>query len=273
MNDHTVGFHPQTQKSKPVRTVDDIVDYTKRNHLPGILIAIDFEKAFDTLNFNFLVRTLHKSNFGLSFIQWIRVLYKNASSAVMNDGYTTGPFSLGRGVRQGDLLSPYLFIIALEILALRIRSDNQIQGLKIGQETVKLSSFADDMTCFLENKLSYIALFEILKSFEELSGLKVNHEKTELLALGNNTLHDVDFPKHTLCEVIKILRVHFGYDVRQRDSLNFKQTLKAVKKSLNMRKWRGLSLLGRIQIIKTFAVPRLMYNVQSICVTHFQGTN
>ena len=88
------------------------------------------------------------------------MLYKNASSAVMNNGYTTGPSSLGRGVRQGDPLSPYLFIIALEILALKIRSDNHIQGLKIGRETVKLSSFADDMTCFLKDKLSYISLFE-----------------------------------------------------------------------------------------------------------------
>ena len=57
-----------------VRTIDDMVDYTKRNGLSGLLIAIDFEKAFDTLNFNFLIRTLHKFNFGPSFIYWIRVL-------------------------------------------------------------------------------------------------------------------------------------------------------------------------------------------------------
>ena len=97
-----------------VRSIDDIVDYCKRNGWLGILVAIDFEKAFDTVNFNFLIRTLHKFNFGPSFIQWIRVLYEHSSSCVMNNGFTTGPFPLGRGVRQGDQLSPYLFILTLE---------------------------------------------------------------------------------------------------------------------------------------------------------------
>ena len=160
-----------------IRSIDDIVDYTKRNCLSGMLITIDFEKAFDALNFNFLIRTLHKFNLGPSFIHWIRVLYKNASSTVMNNGFTTGPFSLERGVRQGDPLSPYLFIIALGILALRIRNDNKIQGFRIGQETIKLSLFADDLTCFLRDKSSCTSLFDVLESFGECSGLKVNHKK------------------------------------------------------------------------------------------------
>ena len=97
--------------------------------------------------------------------------------------------------------------------------------------------------------------------FGKCSGLKGNHEKTELSALENSTLQDVDFPKHNICGNIKILRVYFGYDVKQRDALNFRQTLKDVKKSINMWKWRGLSLLGKIQIVKTFAVPKL-------CIEH-----
>ena len=87
-----------------VRTIDDILDYTKGNSWSGMLVAVDFEEAFDTLNFQFLLRTLHKFNFGPSFIQWIRVLYKNTSSCVMNNGFMTALFPLGRGVRQGDPL-------------------------------------------------------------------------------------------------------------------------------------------------------------------------
>lgn len=85
------------------------------------MVEIDFDKAFDTLNFKFLIRALHKFNFGPTFIQWIRGLYKHSSSCVMNNGFTTAPFSSGRGVRQGDPLSLYLFIIAPETLAIRIR--------------------------------------------------------------------------------------------------------------------------------------------------------
>ena len=94
---------------------------------------------------------------------------------------------------------------------------------------IKLFLFADDMTCILKDKTSYLNLFYVLESFGECSGLKVNDEKTEVLALGNNSLQESDFPKHNLCEVIKILGIYFGYDVRQRDNLNFRKTLKSIK--------------------------------------------
>ena len=149
----------------------------------------------------------------------------------MNNGFTTGPFMLSRGVRQGDLLSPYLFIIALETLAIKIRSDILIKGFKIGGEPTKLSLFADDMTCFLRDKESYTSLFATLESFGSCSGLRVNHEKTEIFALGSNNLKDKDLNDHKICETIKILGVYFGYDGKQRNDLNYRQTLKSIKKN------------------------------------------
>ena len=145
-----------------VRTIDDVIEYARYKDIPGILVAIDFEKAFDSLNLNFLLRVLHAFNFGPSFIQWIRVLYNNASSCVMNNGFTTGPFALSRGVRQGDPLSPYLFIIALETLAIKIREDDGIKGITIRDEPVKLLSlFADDMTCFIKDSRSYTQTYSL----------------------------------------------------------------------------------------------------------------
>ena len=93
------------------------------------------------------------------------------------NGFTTGPFTLSRGFHQGDPLSPYLFIIALETLTIKIRNDDSIKGFKIGGETTKLSLFANDMTCFVRDKESYPSLFAILESFGSCSGLRVNHEK------------------------------------------------------------------------------------------------
>ena len=76
-----------------IRTIDDVIEHTMNRDISGILVAIDFEKAFDALNFSFLVRVLHAFNFG-PFIQWVRVLYNKVSSCVMNNGFTSGPFSL-----------------------------------------------------------------------------------------------------------------------------------------------------------------------------------
>ena len=85
------------------------------------------------------------------------------------------------------------------------------------------------MTCFLRDKESYASLFVILESFGSCSGLRVNHEKTEILALGNSILHEKDFNNHRVCEIIKILGVYFGYGEKQKDDLNFRQTLKSIK--------------------------------------------
>ncbi len=84
---------------------------------PGILLYIDFEKAFDSFNWKFLMKTLLKVNFGNIFISYIKTMYNNTQSAVINNGHISELFPLEKGVRQGCPLSTYLFIFTLEMFA------------------------------------------------------------------------------------------------------------------------------------------------------------
>ena len=101
-----------------------------------------------------MFRTLTSFGFGPSFLKWIYAFYNNISSCVINDGFSTQPFPVERGVREGDPLFAYLFIIVLEILCISIRNSKDICGIKVDNEEIRLSLFADDLTGFLKDNLS-----------------------------------------------------------------------------------------------------------------------
>ena len=107
----------------------------------GIMTAIDFGKAFDSLNWNFLLKSLEFFGFGESVLAWIKTFYKNITSCVTSDGFSTPSFNLKRGVLQGDPLSPSLFIIVLELLALSIRNQDQIKAIAVDGNEIKLVIF------------------------------------------------------------------------------------------------------------------------------------
>ena len=242
-----------------VWSIDDIMEYTRINQVPGLMVAIDFEKAFDSLSWNFLSNALRSSNFGDSFINWISVFYTNISSCVTNNGFSSPMFKVERGFRQGDPLSPYLFIIALELLLIKIRNDPCIKGIKIDNAEVKLAAFADDLTTFLRDKGSLEHLFSTLKAFEGCSGLKLNKDKTEAYWLGSSHNCNENLNMVTVNKPMKILGIYFTYNSRLKNELNFDAILKSLKKTLNNWQWRNLTVFGKIQIIKTFAMPKLLF--------------
>ena len=113
-----------------IRLIDDILYHAEHENLDGILFAVDMEKAFDSLEHSFIFATLTRSGFGKDFIQWIRTLLCHGSSCVMNNGQSTGYFNLERGARQGNPLSPNIFILCLEVLFIQIRNDRSVCGFK-----------------------------------------------------------------------------------------------------------------------------------------------
>ena len=138
-----------------MRTVSDILFFTKQYNLPGILLNIDFEKAYDSVDHKYLFKVLNTFNFGTSFQKWIKMFYYDISSCVMNNGLTTGYFNVNRGLRQGDPSSCYLFVLAIELLLINIRNNNDIRGININQNVqIKMACYADDISCFVQDVAS-----------------------------------------------------------------------------------------------------------------------
>ena len=129
-----------------------------------------------------------------------------------NNGFSTPSFNLKRGVRQGDPLSPSLFIIVLERLAISVRNDKQIRGNKVDGNELKLVIFANDMTSFVRDTRSHLTLFNTINLFSSYSGLCTNHDKTEILLLGNKEIKASELGVKEIREVVKIIGVHFTYN-------------------------------------------------------------
>ena len=101
-------------------------------------------------------------------------MFCNAQSCVMDNRNSTGYFSLERGARQGDLLSPYLFILVLKILFIQILADKKIKGFRFRNIAVQLTAYADDTTFLVRDVHSLKRMLKIMKEFEEYSSLRVN---------------------------------------------------------------------------------------------------
>ena len=126
------------------------MEYTDTPKIPGIVLFIDFEKAFDTIEWPFIQNVLKCFKFGPVIRKWVSILYSDVESAVMNGGYTTNYFKVSRGVRQGCQLSPLVFVLVVEILAQKIRQTTSCRGIKLPQSVeAKISQFADDTTLIL----------------------------------------------------------------------------------------------------------------------------
>ena len=152
-----------------------------------MIIWIDAEKAFDKIQHRFMIKTLQKMDIEWVYLNIIQAIYDKPTASIIRNGEKLKAFPLRSGTGQGCPLSPLLFNIVLEVLAMKIREEKEIKGIQIGKEEVKLSLFADDMILYLENsKYATRKLLELINEFGKVTGYKINVQKSLAFLYTNN---------------------------------------------------------------------------------------
>ncbi|RVX22513.1 Kinesin-like protein KIN-7C, mitochondrial [Vitis vinifera] len=184
---------------------NEALDSRLKDNIPGLLLKMDIEKAFDHVNWDFLMEVMSKMGFGHRWINRMKWCCSTATFLILINGSPSGLFRSSRGLRQGDPLFPYLFLFAMEALSQLLscaRNGGFISGFRVGgrgREGLIVSHllFADDTLIFCDadaNQLQYLSW--TFMWFEAISGLKVNLSKMEAILVGEG------IPMETLASVL-----------------------------------------------------------------------
>ncbi|XP_071713260.1 uncharacterized protein [Rutidosis leptorrhynchoides] len=235
------------------------IDYLKSKKQRGIIFKVDFEKAFDCLNWKFLLDVMKCMGLGIKWRRWIHSCIKSASISIFVNGSLTNEFSLGRGIRQGDPLSPFLFILAAEGLNILTKAATErglFKGVEIGNDKIKVShlQYADD-TIFLGewSRANAYSLQNLLKCFELTSGLKVNFNKSCLYGVGVSDDEVKIVASRLGCQVGTFPFTYLGLpiDARMNKLKNWNPVVDKIKARLSNWKMKTLSFEGRLVLIKS----------------------
>ena len=246
----------------------DAVEFATTSDSPVAILSLDQEKAFDRVDWGFMSATLRKMGFGVSFLDWVRLFYTGVQSAVKVNGYLSSFFSLSRGVRQGCPLSPLLYVLVAEVLAVNIRANPRIKGLTLpgrSQALSPISQYADDTSLVVVSDDSIVACFETYDRYEQGSGSRLNLSKSKGLWLGS-WRERVDSPVSLdwTSVKVKVLGVFLGPG--NLEEVNWRPRIQAVENVLCSWRQRILSFKGRALVINALALSRVWYVASLVCM-------
>ena len=125
------GFVDGQNISDAIRGVYDTIEFANHNKMTGIMMAIDFRKAFDSLAFSFIKAVLQLFKFSKNLIDWIMILLEDFTVEILHAGNISKRICIGRGCRQGDPIASLLFMLCIEILLIQIRTSPQTKPFRI----------------------------------------------------------------------------------------------------------------------------------------------
>jgi len=272
------AYVPKRQVTDNTVLLDKIIQLAKKTEENLFILSLDAKKAFDSVDHEYMYKTLRSFGFGEEFILTIRTIYKDLTASVLVNGYKTQVIQLLRGVKQGDALSCALFVICVEPLFRAIQNAQNVKGYIIRspytleQTECKLAGYADDFTPILSGIESVTEIFKLYHKFSLLSGVYLNPDKTEVIRAGphqNDPETEINVTYGQESYAIKISKrmvvcgVSFPIDSPESYAHNISSKIAKMKQLLNSWRCRSLSLIGKILIVKVFGLSQLIYFLQT----------
>jgi ribonuclease HI/exonuclease III len=181
------GFIPGRSIFDHVRLSQAMISYAEAEEVDGVIVALDQEKAYDRVRHDYMWETLETYGLPKAFTDAVKALYDQPKTLVIVNGVMSDPFTVTRGVRQGDPLSCLLFDLAIEPLACLLRSSTEIAGYSVPglDHNLIVNMFADDTIVYLSKDDKYSDLLKVLRKWCTAAGAKFNEDKTEIVPIGS----------------------------------------------------------------------------------------
>lgn len=263
------GFIKDRQLFFNTRRLLNIIHTQDKNNLNSeILLSLDAEKAFDRVEWDYLFLTLSMFGFGSKFTSLIKLLYAQPTASVQTNNTHSEYFALNRSTRQGCPLSPLLFALAIEPLAILLRSSKEYAGITRGNTEHKVSLYADDLLLYVSDPIKSIPIImTILEDFGRISGYKLNLSKSILFPINSKAKEDLsslnNFP-FAVTTQFKYLGINITQEYSGLFKHNYSKLYEETKKNID--RWISLpiSLAGRINIVRMNILPKFLFLFQNI---------
>ena len=251
---HQYGFVNGKNASDMVELLKKIIGEEKKEGINTVLLALDFKGAFDTVKHEAIIRALKMKKFGGKFINRVAALLAGNESKIIVNGRMNGDekVKIRRSARQGDPLSPYLFILVLDELLERMDDDYLLKGIQIGSEKITSLAFADDNYTAITDttegiKLKVNKIKQTMEKFRKKTGLTINVAKSEILC-NDRTLADrlKSLEEIDLKTTIVSLGIPIGVDA-------------SIENEITSRLEMGLNMVEKIEVINVLIIPKVIH--------------
>ncbi|GJW26765.1 RNA-directed DNA polymerase, eukaryota [Tanacetum coccineum] len=238
--------------------LNEVLQWCRKKRKHALIFKVDFEKAYDSVRWDFLDDVLDKFGFGVKWRNWIQSCLRSSRGSILINGSPTKEFQFFRGLKQGDPLSPFLFILVMESLHIsfqRVVDAGLFNGINLSS-TVNLSHlfYADDAIFIGQwNELNIDTLVRVLECFFRASGLRINMSKSKIMGVNVEDAKVKIAANKLGCLVLKTpftyLGTKVGENMHRKHAWN--EVVEKVLSRLSRWKLKTLSIGGRFTLLKS----------------------